>query len=355
MARTSMIGPPRSKLLELDLTTAVQIDRREGGAHLRVTETKAQRVQQAPHFGLVDAPVAVRIDTFEAVTQRIVAHPVRLRRHGARSKARQLTALFSWLALSACRSPDPELQAPAATQEPPASVEPHPVIPAAHTTATGLPPLRAEWLERAGEGASEVVIMPPLGAVAPARLVIGVHGAGDRPDWACGGWRLGSQVSAFIACPRGSKLGPSTFAWSSSSAIEAGVEHALEVARARFGRYIDGGPLVFAGFSQGATLAEPLLRRQAARFPIAILAEGGYQTVQSAAFAQSYRAGGGRRVVLVCGTPNCFRSSARGKLVLERAGLEVLVVGDPKAGHNLNQELQRALQASWADIVADVH
>lgn len=194
--------------------------------------------------------------------------------------------------------------------------------------------------------------MPPLGAIAPSRLVIGVHGAGDRSDWACGGWRLGSQVTAIIACPRGSKMTPTTYGWSSAAAIEKGVEHALESARARFGRYIDSAPWVFAGFSQGATLAEPLLRKQAARFPIAILAEGGYRTTENPAFASAYQAGGGRRIVLVCGTPGCFSSTPRAKQVLERAGLEVLIVGDPKAGHNLNQEMQRALQAAWPNIMA---
>jgi predicted esterase len=188
--------------------------------------------------------------------------------------------------------------------------------------------------------------------VAPTRLVVGVHGAGDRPDWSCGGWRLASQASVFITCPQGTRMTATTFAWKSSAAIEAGVAHAIDAARARFGRYIDDSPLVYAGFSQGATLAEPLLRKQAARFPIAVLAEGGYQIAHSSAFAAAYRAGGGRRVVLVCGTDGCFRSAAGSRRVLERAGLEVLVVGDPKAGHNLNQEMQRALQAAWPQIVA---
>jgi predicted esterase len=352
VARTSMTGPPRSELLELDSTARVGVNRAERGTQLSVGEARAQLVEQSSHLDLVDPTVAVRIDTLEAVSQGIVAHAPRLRRRAARSKTALVAGLLA--VLGACRSREPAPRALAIAPEPPAAtIEAHPVVAAGHSSSPAtLPPLPGEWLERVGAGATEVVLMPPLGSVEPSRLVIGVHGAGDRPDWACGGWRLGSRVSAIVACPRGSKLGSSTFAWSSASAIEAGVEHALEVARARFGRYLDDGPLVFAGFSQGATLAEPLLRRQAARFPIAILAEGGYQTAQSPAFAKSYRAGGGRRVVLVCGTPSCFRSAARAKLVLEQAGLEVLVVGDPKAGHNLNQELQRALQASWARIVA---
>jgi predicted esterase len=262
------------------------------------------------------------------------------------------------LALAACRGDPP---APRARIAPTAAsfvsatatqpLESHPVVAPAPPEAS-LPPLRATWLEWLGEGDTTVVVTPPLGVVSPTRLVVGVHGAGDRPDWSCGGWRLASQVSVFITCPQGSKQTSSTFAWKSGAAIEAGVDHAIEAARARFGAYIDGASFVYAGFSQGATLAEPLLRKQAARFPIAVLAEGGYQTAQSPAFAAAYHGAGGRRVVLVCGTPNCFRSAASSKTVLQRAGLEVLVAGDAKAGHNLNQEMQRALQAVWPQIIA---
>jgi predicted esterase len=124
------------------------------------------------------------------------------------------------------------------------------------------------------------------------------------------------------------------------------------VALPQFERYIDDDALIFAGFSQGATLAEPFLRQNAARFPIAILAEGGYETARSPAFAKAFHEAGGRRVALVCGTQPCFRSAAHAKPVLERAGLETLVIGDAKAGHNLNLQMQNALQSAWPDIVA---
>ena len=205
---------------------------------------------------------------------------------------------------------------------------------------------------RLEEGPVTVFVTPPPGATAPRPLVVAVHGAGDRPEWSCGGWRLAAQASAFIACPQGRKLGAQTFAWSSPQQLRERVEQAVSLTRARFASYLDDGPLIFAGFSQGATLAEPLLRAEAVRFPIAILAEGGYRTAQSPAFARAYRAAGGRRVVLVCGTPPCFASAVTSKKVLEAAGVETLVVGDPKAGHNLNERMQQALQSAWPDIAA---
>jgi predicted esterase len=273
-------------------------------------ETDPQRVEQPGQLGLVDLPVAVPVDAIETVSQGVGGHFSRLRRLSSRTNGALL--------LGACLA---------------------------------LVPLESSWLERLGEGDESVVVTPPVGATAPRPLVLGVHGAGDRPEWSCGGWRLASQVSAFVACPRGSPHGD-RFAWVSSRQLEQRVETAISKTRARFGAYVDPGPMIFAGFSQGATLAEPLLREQAARFPIAILAEGGYQTANSKAFARAYREAGGRRVVLVCGTPACFRSARSAMKVLMSAGLETLVVGDEKAGHNLNQRMQQALQTAWPQIAA---
>ena len=143
-----------------------------------------------------------------------------------------------------------------------------------------------------------------------------------------------------------------TFAWASETQLGERVNAALEVAEARYAPYIAAAPFIYAGFSQGATLAEPFLRKNAARFPIAILAEGGYATARSPAFARAFYAAGGRRVVLVCGGPTCFQSANGAKKVLEAAGLQVVIAGDAKAGHNLNERMQRALQSAWPEITA---
>lgn len=251
----------------------------------------------------------------------------------------------------ACQKPpsDPDAR-PVASREPP--TEAHPLVSA--DAVKGLPPLRGNWLVEVADGSHNSVVMPPIGAVAPARLILGVHGAGDRPDWACGGWRLGAQVTAFVACPQGHPMGSKTFAWVSPQQLEERALVTLGAVKARYPDYLAREPYIFAGFSQGATYAEPFLRKHAASFPIAILAEGGYRIVSSPSFAAAYRAAGGRRVVLVCGNPTCFVTARRAKKVLERAGLEALVVGDEKAGHNLNGRMQQALQAAWPQIVAPI-
>jgi predicted esterase len=228
----------------------------------------------------------------------------------------------------------------------------HPAPPAASVTPAALPALTGEWQQHLQAEGVSIVVTPPIGTTAPRSLVVGVHGAGDRPDWSCGGWRLASLSNAFVVCPQGTRMGAQTFAWVSPQLLAERVEIAVRAARSKFAEYIELGPMIFAGFSQGATYAEPFLRKNAARFPIVILAEGGYATAQSHSFAQAFRAAGGRRIVLVCGGSGCFVSAQRSKKVLESAGVEVLVVGDPKAGHNLNERMQKALQAAWPEIAA---
>jgi predicted esterase len=262
--------------------------------------------------------------------------------------------------LAACpRAPEPERRAaplratqasePVAEDSPAATTE-HPAPDTAISHA--LPALQGTWLERLGSEQAPVVVAPPLGAMEPRLLVVGVHGAGDRPEWACGGWRLAAEARAFVACPQGSPMPGQSFGWASPVALASRVEDAVKLTRERYGAHVAAGPMIYAGFSQGATLAEPFLRKNAARFPIVILAEGGYQTSRNPGFARAFREAGGRRIALVCGSPACFRSAIGARKVLEGAGIEALVVGDELAGHNLNERMQHALESAWTDITA---
>lgn len=259
--------------------------------------------------------------------------------------------------LAACpRAPERDRRpAPLRSSEPiikgsPAALTEHPAPGSA--TSRALPALQGAWLERLGSEQAPVVVTPPLGAVEPRPLVVGVHGAGDRPEWACGGWRLAAEARAFVACPQGNPMPGQSFGWASPAALAARVEDAVRLTRERYGAYVAAGPLIYAGFSQGATFAEPFLRKNAARFPIVILAEGGYQTSRDPGFARAFREAGGRRIALVCGSPACFRSAIGARKVLETAGIEALVVGDELAGHNLNERMQHALESAWPEITA---
>ncbi|HEY4106246.1 MAG TPA: hypothetical protein VGM44_20240, partial [Polyangiaceae bacterium] len=68
-----------------------------------------------------------------------------------------------------------------------------------------LPPLRADaWLtELDVEGFGKAALAVPLGATEPRPIVIALHGAADRPEWACGAWRSIAGPQPFVLCPRG--------------------------------------------------------------------------------------------------------------------------------------------------------
>lgn len=206
----------------------------------------------------------------------------------------------------------------------------------------------ATWLEPLdlGDGDSAVVAVP-LGATEPRPLMLGVHGAGDRPEWACGGWRLANHAYPFIVCPRGSPLSSTAYAWRSSEQIERVSLKAINAVKKRFGKYVNDGPYVYAGFSQGATAAPPFLLKHAAEFPTIIFAEGAYDSVASPDFARQLKRGGVHTLILVCGTGHCVQKANAGRAHLERAGLNVFIGGDPRSGHNLNAPMQQALAAAW--------
>ncbi len=217
-----------------------------------------------------------------------------------------------------------------------------------------LPPLSGvAWIEHLDlDGGHEAYICPPLGAREPRPLIVAVHGAGDRAEWSCGGWRMVAGEYAFVVCPQGMKMDPMRFAWDRAETIRARVESAIVAARARFGAYIADGPTLYVGFSQGATLAGPTLLDPAQSFPFIALAEGGYALLRDRAFLAKLKARGVESVLLACGTPACFTSMRAAEPMLSAAGIQALIGGDPTSGHNLNGEMQAGLQKAWPEFVA---
>jgi predicted esterase len=214
-------------------------------------------------------------------------------------------------------------------------------------------PLGGPWIvELSREGKSFDMATLPLGAKERRPVVVAVHGADDNPHWACGGWRVGVEAYAFVACPGGLPMTDRSFGWSNTKSIETAVERALNALKQRYAAYLSDTPMIYAGFSQGAILAAPFLVENARRFPVAALAEGGYEYLTDAKFAHDYRAAGGQRILILCGTSPCFTTANHARPVLEKAGLAVVVTGDSQSGHNLNQGMQDALRREWKNLIA---
>ncbi|MEO6601720.1 MAG: hypothetical protein ABIQ16_17720 [Polyangiaceae bacterium] len=229
-------------------------------------------------------------------------------------------------------------------------------VPSASSTPNpaGLPPLfGVAWIEHLElEGGHEAYVCPPIGAREPRPLIVAVHGAGDRAEWSCGGWRMVAGEYAFVVCPQGLKMDAMRFGWDSSETIRHRVASALVAVRARFGEYIADGPTLYVGFSQGATLAGPTLLDPAQSFPFVALAEGGYGLVRDRTFLGKLKARGVESVLLACGTPACFTSMHAAEPTLSAVGIQALIGGDPQSGHNLNGKMQAGLQKVWPVFVA---
>jgi predicted esterase len=220
--------------------------------------------------------------------------------------------------------------------------------------APSLPPLTGlSWLEQMPlDDGSLLYVSPALGATEPRPVVVALHGAGDRAEWSCGGWRVVASEYAFVVCPQGLKMDAERFGWDSPATIERRVEAALAAVHARFGAYVAEGPTLYVGFSQGATMAGPTLLAKKDRFPVVALAEGGYNLIRDTSFLQRLKANGTSRLLIVCGSPACFQTANSVRPSFARIALDLQIAGDPLSGHNLNQRMQAAVHPAWPSLVA---
>lgn len=223
-------------------------------------------------------------------------------------------------------------------------------------TVTRLAPLATDWIEKIplADGGFAYVT-PPRGATEPRPIVVAAHGAVDDPGLMCSAWRLVTDVFPFVVCPAGRPLGPAAtataYVWSSTDELERRVMLAIAAVEAKWPGYVTpGAPVIFTGFSQGATAAGPLLTHRAARIPRAVLTEGGHHVFEGNQAAAFVRAGGSR-VLFSCSQAGCAPSFAASKASLERANVGVVVLDAGPHGHSLPPPVRQKLNAKLPWVV----
>jgi predicted esterase len=211
----------------------------------------------------------------------------------------------------------------------------------------------SRWLERVDLPGGEVgFVSVPLGATKPRPVVVAVHGAGDRPEWACGGWRGVTEAFPFIVCPQGKPTGDGRFYWASSAQLDRVIQAAVSAVHERFGGYVADTPMVYAGFSSGAIYGASVVTRRAEEFPAIMMAEGGYEALTDLSFAARFFENGGRRALLGCSTGGgCLAKMSEARRLLSGAGVEARVNDAGTVGHNLNAEAVRSLRRDWPWLV----
>jgi hypothetical protein len=191
----------------------------------------------------------------------------------------------------------------------------------------------------------------PLGATEPRPVMVGMHGAGDRPEWACGGYRAATDAFPFIICPRGLPDGPEKFNSPGAARILEDVTSALVSLRTRFGPYVADGPLLYAGFSLGAIHGAEVVASHGDLFPVALLIEGGYTQI-TFQLASRYAKSGGKRILLGCGQPGCPSSFSAAERALRGAGIDEKLLDAKTGRHNLDGPMMQALHDAWPWLVA---
>jgi predicted esterase len=181
-------------------------------------------------------------------------------------------------------------------------------------------------------------------------VVIATHGAYDNPESYCSFWQKIVKSRAFVICTRGKRISDKEFFYPNHLFIDAEDAAALTALRSHFGTRVAPGPVLYAGYSQGAIHGVELLQRRAQVHPRAILVEGGSRW--NARTAARFLAAGGQRILFACGTPGCRTAVTRVVPVLSKAGLEVEFIWVPSAGHDYPPEMGREVAARFDWLVA---
>jgi pimeloyl-ACP methyl ester carboxylesterase len=205
-------------------------------------------------------------------------------------------------------------------------------------------------------GHPDAFVSLPTGATGKRPVVIVVHGAGDRPDWQCGGWRRATGGYAFIVCPTGrpdpgsSTKGDARFTHIGGKPLLAMIDGALDALATRYPDHVDTTTPVLAGFSMGAGEILALALQQPSRFPRIALVEGVNDTLDDAR-ARAFVAGGGQRVLFGCGQRGCKAASeAAAQRLTARDHLDARVVFAP-VNHTFDPPLEDAVHSQLAWLI----
>jgi hypothetical protein len=228
------------------------------------------------------------------------------------------------LALAACsrRPPDTTVTSP----ETQAAGDVTSTAATSATPESSLPALRSDppIVPLPVEGFPDAVVSVPLGATTAKPVVVATHGMWDFPEGLCDDqrWIFGDRV--WVVCPRGRPMPDKTFRYESADALSREIDADLAALSARYPGYVDDSAMLYTGFSLGAILGVSIITRAPARFPRAVLIEGG-EDRWTAAQAAKYARGGGRRVLLACGLRSRVPAADRAAEILEHAGVEARV------------------------------
>ena len=191
----------------------------------------------------------------------------------------------------------------------------------------GPPPLRSDppILPLEVAGFPDAVVSVPLGATGPKPVVVATHGMWDFPEGLCDDQRWIFHDRAWVVCPRGRPMPDKTFRYDGVEALIREIDADVAALVAKYPGYVDDSGMLYTGFSLGAILGASIVVRQPARFPRAVLIEGG-EDKWTGALAARYAKGGGQRMLFACGLRGRVPTASVSAGLLEKAGVGAHVV-----------------------------
>ena len=236
--------------------------------------------------------------------------------------------------------------------EPPASIDAAPATSAAEADAPAAPRVTGDWLQTidlGGQGFAYVA--PPVGSRDRRPIVVAVHGAGDDPGFMCSAWRSITDGYPFVVCPAATRVASGRYTWSSSGQIEQRVLQAIAATEQRWPENVAvGAPVVYVAFSQGATLAGPVLTRHGDRITRVVLTEGGYGVFDDRA-ARAFAKAGGQRVVFSCSSGGCDGGFRAAVAALGRASVQAQIEDSGPLGHSIPPPAREGLNRQLPFLV----
>ncbi len=180
--------------------------------------------------------------------------------------------------------------------------------------------------------------------------MIAAHGAEDRADWACSEWRATTAGFAWVLCPQGVPL-RSGYAWPSSEAIAKQAFEARDELRARYGPYVSEGPLLYGGFSQGASLASSVVAAHPGAFDRVVMVEAGHTPLSPPGVIFGLKRGEITQAILSCSTRGCDSFAADLVSAARQGSFDLLVNDVGLRGHVFDGAVIRSLGATMVRLV----
>jgi predicted esterase len=185
--------------------------------------------------------------------------------------------------------------------------------------------------------------------------ILAAHGAGDTPRFQCAFWReLVGPNRGIILCPAGRRIhhdGSQGYYFPDHRSLEREVLAATLALEQSYELKLSSSGIIYAAYSQGATMGVAMLTAHGKRFPRLLLVEGGFEW--TARSAHAYRGTGGEKVSLVCGTLNCYRKASRAVEVLGAAQVPARLWYDSSAGHTYTGAIAPEVAEAFAWLLDD--